>query len=277
MRKITVIVLLSFIYLMSFAQGNDTPYYLNKVKDPIIAGTGFMLSITPNVFKPPVNELFLDIYEIAALKIEDIPRFERWSVEQYRPNLNETSKAIVYLTAAASVASIIALPVYSGTSNNIYTDMGVIAAIYAEGILFSNGLVRITNTYVHRPKPFVYNKELPLEWRVSALNDISFFSGRTTFAFYNAAFVSCLVYDYFGGYGFEPWIYGAAFTLAGSVSALELISGERFLTDVIVGAAVGTLSAWGITRLHLKKKNENFSLIPITSPWYSGLACSYTF
>jgi hypothetical protein len=273
MRYIYAIVFV-ICNMHGFAQTNSTPYYLDPLRDGIMGGAGFVTATFSSVFKPPAHMLFLDPDEIGALDREQVNSFDRWAINNYRPNLNKTSKAFTYFIGASAIATLVAMPVYSSSTENLYLDAGVLAVIYAEGLLYSQGLAAITNTYIVRPKPFVYNKDLPIEWRVQALNDISFFSGRSSFVFYNAMFITCVSNEYFKGSPVIPWLSGAAFFVAGTISAFEVAAGERFLSDVLTGAAVGTLSAFAITQLHLKKYNSNFSFIPVASPWYTGLSCS---
>ncbi|GHU12114.1 hypothetical protein FACS1894151_11740 [Spirochaetia bacterium] len=49
-----------------------------------------------------------------------------------------------------------------------------------------------------------------------------------------------------------PVIIGS-YTLAAGVASMRILSGSHFLTDVFVGAAIGSLYGWVIPWLHLKK------------------------
>ena len=53
-----------------------------------------------------------------------------------------------------------------------------------------------------------------------------------------------------------------SYTLAVGVASMRVYSGAHFLTDVLVGAAIGSIYGSLIPILHLRNNNHNFSLVP---------------
>lgn len=54
-----------------------------------------------------------------------------------------------------------------------------------------------------------------------------------------------------------PIIIGS-YSIAVTVGVLSILSGNHFLTDVLVGAAIGSFYGWVMPTLH-RRTNENFS------------------
>jgi membrane-associated phospholipid phosphatase len=46
---------------------------------------------------------------------------------------------------------------------------------------------------------------------------------------------------------------------------MRITSGSHFLTDVLAGAAIGSLYGWLIPWLHLRNNNERFTIVPLTN------------
>ena len=114
----------------------------------------------------------------------------------------------------------------------------------------------------------------------------SFFSGHTTMSFAAAA-VSCshhARHDVFGDAVADGIACGAALTSAAAVGTMRIVGQKHYITDVLTGAAVGTLSGLGVPWLlhygplaRLQTTNENahmsFSVIPLPG----GIAAGGTF
>jgi len=63
----------------------------------------------------------------------------------------------------------------------------------------------------------------------------------------------------------------AAYTLAAGVGIGRIFSGNHFMSDVLAGAAIGSLYGYLIPRLHLRKKQDNISLLPLTNGFLVSL------
>ncbi|HVR20651.1 MAG TPA: phosphatase PAP2 family protein [Polyangiaceae bacterium] len=114
----------------------------------------------------------------------------------------------------------------------------------------------------------------------------SYFSGHTTLSF-SAAAVSCshhARHDVFGDPVADGIACGAALTSAAAVGTMRIVGQKHYITDVLTGAAVGTLSGLGVPWLlhygplaRLRTTNESalmsFSVIPLPG----GIAAGGTF
>ncbi len=127
-------------------------------------------------------------------------------------------------------------------------------AIMAEASLITNGLTGIVKELVGRPRPFVYNIDVPDQYKNSDEAYLSFWSGHTA----NTASLtfSCATLvqgsDASRGVKTATWI-GAA-VIPATMGLLRVKAGRHFPTDVIVGYVVGAAVGVAVPFLHRTTK-----------------------
>jgi membrane-associated phospholipid phosphatase len=134
--------------------------------------------------------------------------------------------------------------------------------INTEVMAVTAGIQGLTNMLVSRERP--YGRECGKENGLNPdSNDCtgsaryrSFFSGHTSLTFAAAA-VTCAHHRYLrlhGDRGADAVPCVAGFLLAGTTGALRIAADRHYVSDVLVGAAVGTLIGYGIPYLfHYRK------------------------
>lgn len=114
----------------------------------------------------------------------------------------------------------------------------------------TNEIVRLT---VQRPRPFVY-RNVNREGKNPA-HYTSFYSGHTSFA----AVATLTLFLILLGRGAPRWILALSLAawigLTASTGILRVMAGVHFLTDVLVGAIVGSIIALAVALLHRDRKN----------------------
>jgi len=81
----------------------------------------------------------------------------------------------------------------------------------------------------------------------------SFPSGHAALAFCAATSFAVLSLGRFPELPSTPWLVGGGFCLAAGASALRVVSGNHFLTDVAAGAALGGGIGWLVAEAHLRR------------------------
>jgi membrane-associated phospholipid phosphatase len=114
--------------------------------------------------------------------------------------------------------------------------------VIAEATALAADLNQLVKFSVGRERPFVHygDPARPHE----ADDDLSFYSGHTSLAFSlasSAGMVSTL-----RGYRSAPWVWGVGMSLAAGVGWLRMGGDMHWLSDVLVGAAVGTAMGAGL-------------------------------
>jgi membrane-associated phospholipid phosphatase len=151
----------------------------------------------------------------------------------------------------------------AGNARTVAEDLLVIT----EAMAVAGALTSITRYSTVRIRPFAYYGEgtgIPED-------RLSFWSGHTTTAFSAAAAAGYVAQ--LRGYPSWPWIYAVGFTAAGAVSYFRVAGDKHWMTDVVVGAVVGTGIGFLVPWLHRANPELGLRLVPQSQ----GLAVSGRF
>jgi undecaprenyl-diphosphatase len=129
-----------------------------------------------------------------------------------------------------------------------------ISALYATSALLSYGTRTLMKMSIERYRPYTYAidsypsdpSELIEEERES------FPSGHTIMAFTGAAFTQTLFSLRYPDSPYRTAGTIAAWSLAGATAVLRVASGNHFITDVLAGAAIGSLFGFAVPYLAWK-------------------------
>lgn len=127
-----------------------------------------------------------------------------------------------------------------------------LAFMDAEALAVTGGVQSIVSGFASRWRPYRGTCVGPIDAQTRDCRDYkqyrSFFSGHTSGAF-TVAGLMCMHHAYlplYGGGVREKLTCAASFAAAATVGMLRMVSDQHFLSDALVGAAIGTLSGLGI-------------------------------
>jgi membrane-associated phospholipid phosphatase len=122
--------------------------------------------------------------------------------------------------------------------------------LVVEAVAFASALNQTTKFLVGRERPFVHalDDEEKLLTDKPSDNNLSFFSGHTTLAF--AAAVSGATVATLRGYDTAPYLWVIGGLMALTTGYLRIAADRHYLSDVLVGAALGSLVGWAVPWLH---------------------------
>ena len=227
-----------------------SPYQISWSLDASIIGTGLISGITAYSISINVSPLTLD--EIKYLNKENINSFDRAAADNYSEN-------IAYLTDGMAVVSVIS-PIILFLDKDIKSDFTKIFIMGSENFLWSAFLPYYGKGLAQRTRPYAYNSSVPTDKKLDADAKKSFFSTHTCLAFSSAVFLSKVYSDYFPESEYTAYIWGGSLLFAGAVGYLRVAAGEHYLSDVITGAAVGSIIGYAIPVIHKKgAKNDGLS------------------
>lgn len=223
---------------LSFQQ----PFVLSPLADGLLGGTGVALSgsalLCDKVFKiKPSN------FAGSPLSAAGVNGFDRAFMQSYNKTLDYVGDGVLALTMAAP------LIMFTNPNSNWLT----IGVMYAETLLLANGIKEWGKLLINRPRPYMYYENYPKDAVKDRDWHNSMPSGHTTIAFSAAAFTSAVFNDYFPD---SPWrhvVTGVSFGLATGVGIFRMCSGNHFATDVLTGAAIGTLCGFAVPFFHSTK------------------------
>jgi hypothetical protein len=159
-----------------------------------------------------------------------------------------------------------------------FTDQGSkqpvkVSAMYLETMAINTGLTYLLKNTFNRARPLVYNDDPSIDpdLKTSRTARKSFPSGHTANAFASMVFLASVYEEFHPDSGSTGAVWGVCLGSAAVTGALRVISGRHFATDVLAGAALGSLVGWVVPRLHEIDGNE---AQPGQAP---GISLSYGF
>ncbi|WP_207421411.1 phosphatase PAP2 family protein [Desertivirga brevis] len=281
--KSTIILLLSLIVsLPVFSQDSisvsnsisgqsrgkaESPYETSwKVDGPVIAGTLGLNFLGLSLIK---NKEGLTEAEVAMKNKANVNGIDRFAAGNYSENADKISYYPFYASFAMPVALLL--------NKKVGSKAGQVMALYIETMAVTGALYSITAGSVNRSRPYVYSAEAPMDERTKKGARRSFFAGHTA-ATASATFFAAKVYNDFNPDSkAKPYVWAAAAVIPAAVGYYRLKSGNHFLTDNLLGYAVGAGAGILVPHLHKKGTPNNLSVVPVTTPEYKGLNLSYTF
>jgi membrane-associated phospholipid phosphatase len=236
----------------------ESAYTYNLQKDLIIGP----LSI--GVFAAP---FFMDNHPTNdSFPRDNINGFDRLLMFSYDKNLDTAGDVIMYTLLALPV-----IPMIGNIRNiNALLTYGI---MYAEAFMLTHGTKDILKKIINRNRPYNYFGTVPSGLEDDYYN--SFPSGHTSLAFMSAGFLASILLKDYPDSKWKMPVISISYSMAMALAVNRIRSGSHFLTDVIAGAAIGSLYGYLVPALHLNKKQNNSNIA--LAPSLNGFILSYSF
>jgi membrane-associated phospholipid phosphatase len=261
--KVSLVAIL-IIYHSSFIIGNaQSPYALKTGRELTWLGVGAVSLGVSEVVKKSVDPLTPT--QITALNRIDINSFDRNATFHYSTSADKLST--VTLLGTGGVLGVLTL-----ATEPMRHDIKTVAIMYVESALLVNGINGIVKGLSQRTRPFVYNVDAPLADKLDRDARESFFSGHASNAFATAVFTGEVFQHYFPQSKLKPFVWVGSLGLATATALLRYEAGKHYPTDLLAGAAFGSLVGWGIPKLHEVKNRSDLGRRLDVQPWSNGQA-----
>ena len=145
------------------------------------------------------------------------------------------------------------------------------ALIIGEAVALSASVNQIVKFAVGRQRPFVRFGNFDATDRPGDPdNNLSFYSGHSALAFSTVAAAGTVAS--LRGYRSAPWVWGVGLVGAAAVGYFRIAADKHYLTDVLTGAAIGTVVGIAVPRLlHPREQSGesgqggalSFSVVPL--------------
>ena len=244
LKRLFPLICFVLVCRSGFAQSN---YSYDLKKDLVIGSLSLGVFITPFFFdnKPAAVP--------TSLHKGDVNGFDRYFMLPYNKGLDITSDISAYVLLALPALSVAA----QIRDKDALLSYGI---MYAEAFLLTYGTKEILKSAIIRYRPYMYDGGIPSGKGDDYYN--SFPSGSAALAFMSAGFLSS---TFSKEYPDSPWklpLVFISYGLAAGIGAARIVSGSHFLSDVLTGAAIGSLYGYLIPFLHLKKKDSSVAFYP---------------
>lgn len=178
-----------------------------------------------------------------------------------RPFMAPYSKTLDDLSLVPAIAVALSPAVLLTQPSSEYLTIGL---MYIESFAITYGSKELIKYLVHRERPYMYDVNTPMSLVQDEEHNESFLSGHTAMAFNGASFVSYVFCKYNPGSKWKIPVIAASYSLAAATAAMRVASGCHFVTDVLAGAALGTVIGIAVPALHtlLAKENVTVSASP---------------
>ena len=222
---------------LTFDSPSDT-FSLSPLTDGIILGTEALLIGTDFLLEKVILEP--TPYQGEIFIKDDINPVDRFFMQPYSKTFDDIG-TITQFASLLTPAVLMAAPM---------EEWCTIGVMYAESVFFSYGLKELAKNLVNRPRPYMYFEGAPEKDIAEGDWNKSFFSGHTTLSFTGATFTSYVFSKYFPDSKWKLPVIVGSYGLATTTAILRMKSGNHFLSDVLVGAVVGSLSGFLVPYLH---------------------------
>lgn len=240
---------------------SEGPYYLSFGKEVIFGGVGASTTLLGNYLKSKTPELTR-----ADLELEGINFFDRIATKFSSEKADKLSDK----TLLASTG----LPLLLLAGRDTRRDFGKITILFAETMLLNQGFTDIIKSVSLRPRPYVFDENLPPSTILSSNDRASFLSGHTSGSAAASFFFARVFSDYYPDSNLKPYVWGLAIGMPALTGYLRVRGGQHYPTDVLAGYLLGASIGYLVPVLHrkpIKVKGLTWS------PTSNGIYLNYRF
>jgi hypothetical protein len=241
------------------AQPAASPYHTRFAVDgSITAGLG-ALSLTGLYLVQQKHGL--SDAELAALDKNDVPKIDRYSAGWYSEKAQLTSDLLCYGTMAAAPGLLALNPAVKGR-------YGQVLGLYLETMIAADAIFTMSVGSTYRYRPYLYGPEGG-SGRSGKIATNSFFAGHTAHTATATFFAAKVFHDFNPDSRAQPYVWGAAALVPAAVAYFRIEAGKHFLSDNLVGYAVGATMGVVVPQLH-KKGGQGVSIVPVQGQNVNG-------
>ena len=221
-----------------------------KVKDNRIYGS-ILAFTTIDALNQLYNEKHITPYnesDIAMLSKRNIFPVDRFMIKPYSKELSNSGTALTFVSlATAGFATMHDEP-------NYWDNFFVLSDIFVT----QTAIAHWTKSLSLRDRPYLYCKETEFSKKTSKDARLSFYSLHSSVVF------SVAYYNYFYHEQTvqDPFLTTSLYVIAAATGVSRIMSGEHFVSDILVGAVLGSVisyikcNSWSTDKYRITFQNE---------------------
>ncbi|MCB0793137.1 MAG: phosphatase PAP2 family protein [Flavobacteriales bacterium] len=216
----------------------QSPYELDVGRELLLVGGGVGSNIASFLVPVDPDRLF---QQAISRPITSIPAIDRSAARKWSPRAHKASN---YLFVGALTAS------FTGSALVYPKEPGVPLTIVGESFLISSGLTGVVKALVQRPRPYVYNDDVPDHIRHERDAFLSFWSGHAANTAALSISSAMLIDRAEVDRTVRACAWVGAIALPALMAWLRVRAGRHFPTDVLAGCLVGGLTGLLVPYIH---------------------------
>jgi membrane-associated phospholipid phosphatase len=171
-----------------------------------------------------------------------------------------------------------AMPVLMALINkNERHKIAQVLVLYTETMAVTGAVFTMATGNIYRSRPYVYGTAAPYNLRLNKNSQRAFFAGHTAATAAATFFMAKAFQDFNPGSKAIPYVWVFSASVPAVVGYLRYKAGMHFLSDNLLGYAIGAGAGLLVPQLHKIKKLRNVSFAPQALSNSNGLAISYHF
>lgn len=179
---------------------------------------------------------------LSTLNLPSVPAFDRIATRQWSISAHRSSNVLFGVVTAASLATAIAAQ---------HGEQPLApAVIIMESGLLASGLTNTVKELVRRPRPYVYNADVPNDLHHPDEDAVSFWSGHTANMAAITFTTASLVQHSDASPGLQTMTWIGAAVAPAAMGYLRVRAGRHFPTDVLTGYLVGAVVGIAVPYFH---------------------------
>ncbi|WP_266203943.1 phosphatase PAP2 family protein [Pontibacter kalidii] len=256
------------VLLPCFARGQaatGSPYKTDWLRDGGVTVGAIGATVAGNILIEKKERL--TPADVATLSKYDVNGFDRFAAGNYSASAETISDFPFYGSLLAPLLLLL--------DDDVKQNAPQVYLLYGQALSIAGGIYSMTAGLTRRKRPYVYAINAPVGTKTDKQATNSFYAGHTAATAAATFFIAKVYHDFNPDSPARPYIWAAAATVPATVGYLRIKAGKHFLSDNLVGYAIGT--GIGILVPELHRVDSRFSLVPESNGWYDGMAVVYRF
>ena len=260
-----IVILLSWtaVNLLQAQSINETVYDLQWPRD------GYTMGASAGIL---LGSYFVDrsiplitAADIARLNPDDVWSWDRTAIGRFDQSASSLSDVFRDAVLVAPLA------LFLGKKSR--KEWRQITFLYAETVVLTSGITTMVKGLSQRVRPYAYDADIPLDFKLQKNTRKSFYSGHTSHVA-SLSFLTASIYE--DMYPDSPWRYAVwtgAILIPAATAVARVLGGRHFPSDVVIGYGVGAAVGYFIPKLHKSKRDQSITVVPLGT----GALLTYTF
>lgn len=190
----------------------------------------------------------LTLEELQRLNPNNVPRFDRGSVDQYNESVVKWGDYLFYGSMP--------LPILLLADNKMRKDFPKLAILYLEAMSMTGVPYTASVYFADRYRPYAYNEDAPLDFRMGGGARNSFFAGHPALVGTSTFFMATVYADYHPESKIKWLFYSLASAATLTTAVVRYLGGRHFLSDLLIGTTLGPVAGILVPKWHRTNKGK---------------------